>query len=112
MSLNNFENYSTSFTNKYTSAKDIWNGIYAHFEDTKLEIDESCSNKELVEIHDEEVSTSRRKEEKSIHKEHKENHLCLMGHNEEVSNSNSTNCEFSYEELQDAFHIYMMNLKK
>ena len=27
-----------------------------------------------------------------------------MGHNEEVSNSDSTNCEFSYEELQDAFH--------
>ena len=67
MSLNNFENYSTSFTNKYTSAKEIWNSMYAHFEGTKEEICESCLDKELVEIHKEKASTSGRKEEKSIH---------------------------------------------
>ena len=89
MSLNKFEIYSTSFTNKYTSGKEIWNSMYAYFEGTKEEIGESCSNKEHVEIHEEEVSTSGRKEEKSIHEEHEENHLCLMGHNEEVSNSSS-----------------------
>ena len=103
MSLNNFENYSTSFTNKYTNAKEIWNSMYAHFEGTKEEKDESCSNKKFVEIHEEEVSTNRRKEEKSILEEHEENHLCLMGHNEEVSNSNSNTNNYSYEELQDAF---------
>ena len=86
MSLNKFEIYYTSFTNKYTNAKEIWNSMYAHFEGTKEEIGESCSNKEHVEIHEEEVSTSGRKEENSIHEEHEENHLCLMGHNEEVSN--------------------------
>ena len=37
--------------------------MYAYFEGTKEEIDESCSNKKLVEIHEEEVSTNRRKEE-------------------------------------------------
>jgi len=103
MSLNNFENYSTAFTNKYTSAKEIWNSMYAHFEGTKEEISESCSNKEHVEIHEEEVSTSGRKEEKFIHEEHEENHLCLMGHNEEVSNSNSNMIVYSYDELQNAF---------
>lgn len=77
--------------------------MYAHFEGTKEEIDESYSNKELVKIHEEEVSTSGRKEEKSIHKEHEENHLCLMGHIEEVSNSNSNMNVYSYDELQDAF---------
>ena len=112
MSLNNFEIYSTSFTNKYTSAKEIWNSMYAHFEGTKEEIDESCSNKELVEIHDEEVSTSRRKEEKSIHEEHEENHLCLMGHNEEVSNSNSDTNDHSYEELQDVFNELYVEFEK
>ena len=40
MSIDNFESYSTSFTNKYTSAKEIWNSMYAHFEGTKEEIDE------------------------------------------------------------------------
>ena len=75
MSLNNFENYSISFTNKYTSTKEIWNSMYAHFEGTKEEIGESCSNKEYVEIHEEEVSTSGRKEEKSIHEEHEEKDL-------------------------------------
>ena len=104
MSLNNFENYSTSFTNKYTSAKEIWNSMCIRFEGTKEEIGESCSNKELVEINEEEVSTSGRKIEESIHEEHKENHLCLMGHEQEVSNSNSNNGEFTFEELQDAFH--------
>ena len=65
MSLSKFEIYSTSFTNKYSSAKEIWNSMYAHFEGTKEEKDESCSNKELVEIHEEEVSTSGRKEKKN-----------------------------------------------
>ena len=95
MSLSKFEIYFTSFTNKYTSGKEIWNSMYAHFEGTKEEKDESCSNKELVEIHEEEVSTSGRKEEKSIHEEH-ENHLCLMGYNDEVSNSNSNMIVYSY----------------
>ena len=99
MSLDKFDKYSTSITNKYTSAKEIWNSMYAHFEGTKEEIDESCSNKE----YEEEVSTSGRKEEKFIHEEHEENHLCLMGHNEQVSNSNSNTNNYSYEELQDAF---------
>ena len=61
MSLNNFENYSTSFTNKYTSAKEIWNSMCVHFEGTKKKIGKSCSTKELVEINEEEVSTSGRK---------------------------------------------------
>ena len=78
--------------------------MYAHFEGTKEEIGESCSNKEYVEIHEEEVSTSGRKEEKFIHEEHEENHICLMGHNEEVSNSSSNMNECSYDELQDAFN--------
>ena len=104
MSLNKFEIYYTSFTNKYTSAKEIWNSMYAHFEGTKEEIGESCSNNEHVEIYEEEVSTSGRKEEKFIHEEHEENHLCLMGHNEEVSNSNSNTNNYSYDELQDAFN--------
>ena len=103
MSLNNFENYSTSFTNKYTSTKEIWNSMYAHFEGTKEEKDESCSNKELVEIH-EEVSTSGKKNEEFIHEEQEENHLCLMGHEQEVSNSSSSMNECSYDELQDAFN--------
>ena len=30
--------------------------------------------------------------------------ICLVGHEKEVSNSNSNNDEFSFEELQDAFH--------
>ena len=72
------------------------------FEGTKEEISESCSNTELVEINEEEVSTSGRKEEKFIHKEH-ENHLYLMGYNDEVSNSNSNMIVYSYDELQDAF---------
>ena len=43
--------------------------------------------------------------------------MCLMGHNEEVSNSNSNMNEYSYEQLQDAFNdLYMefenMILKK
>ena len=112
MSLNKFEIYSTSFTNKYTSAKEIWNSMYAHFEGTKEEIGESCSDKELVEIHEEEVSTSGRKEEKSIHEEHEENHLCLMGHNEEVSNSNSNMNEYSYEELQEVFNDLYVEFEK
>ena len=103
VSQNKFKIYSTSFSNKYTSAKESWNSMYAHFEGTKEEIGESCSNKEYVEIHEEEASTSGRKEEKSIHEEHEENHLCLMGHNEEVSNSNSNTNNYSYKELQDAF---------
>ena len=61
------------------------------FEGTKEEIDESCSNKELVEINEEEAFTSGREIEESIHEEHEENHLCLVRHEQEVSNSNSNN---------------------
>ena len=104
MSLNQFDKYSTSITNKYTSAKEIWNSMCVRFEGTKEEIGESCSNKELVEIKEDEVSTSGRKMEEFIQEEHEEDHLCLMGHELEVSNSNSNNCEFSHEELLDAFH--------
>ena len=57
-----------------------------------------------MEINEEEVYTSGRKIEESIHEEHEENHLCLMGHEQEVSNSNSNNGEFSYDELQDTFN--------
>ena len=65
-----------------------------------------------MKIHEEEVSTNRRKEEKSILEEHEENHLCLMGHNEEVSNSNSNMNEYSYEELQNAFNDLYMEFEK
>lgn len=44
MSLYNLERYSTSITNKYTSAKEIWNSMYVCFEGAKEEIDESCSD--------------------------------------------------------------------
>ena len=84
-----------------TCARSIWKTLCAHFDGTND--GESCSKK-LVEIYEEEVSTSGRKLEESIHEEHEENHLCLVGHEQEVSNSNSNNGEFSFEELQDAFH--------
>ena len=61
ISLDKFDKYSTSITNKYNSAKEIWNSMCVHFEGTKEEIGESCSNEELVEINEEEVSTSGRK---------------------------------------------------
>ncbi len=99
MSFDKFDKYFTSITNKYTSAKEIWNSMCVHFEGTKEEMGESCLNKELVEINEEEVSTSGRKIE-----EHEENYLCLMGHEQEGSNSNSNNGKFTFEELQDAFH--------
>ena len=104
MSFNKFDKYSSSITNKYTSAKEMWNSMCVRFEGTKQEIGESCSNKELVEINEKEVSTSGRKIEESIHEEYEENHLCLMRHEQEVSNSNSNNGEFTFEELQYAFH--------
>ena len=72
------------------------------FEGTKKEVGESCSNLEVVESQENEASTS--KNEESIHVEHEQDHLCLMGHEQEVSNSNSNNGEFSYDELQDAFN--------
>ena len=65
-----------------------------------------------MEIHEEKASTSGRKEEKSIHEEHEENHLCLMGHNEEVSNSNSNMNEYSYEELQEVFNDLYVEFEK
>ena len=99
MSLNKFGKYSTSITNKYTSAKEIWSSMCIRFEGTKEEIGESCSNKELVEDNEEVASTSERKEEKSILEEHEENHLCLMGLNEEVSNSCSNIDAVSYTHL-------------
>lgn len=66
----------------------------------------------LVETHEEDVSTSERKIEDSIHKEHEEHHLCLMGHNEEVSNSDLDYNELSYDELQDAFNELYMKFEK
>ena len=48
MSLDKFDKYSTSITNKYTSAKEIWNSMCVHFEGTKEEIGESSSHMELV----------------------------------------------------------------
>ena len=48
MSLDKFDKYSTSITNKYTSAKEIWNSMCVRFEGTKEEIGESSSHMELV----------------------------------------------------------------
>ena len=95
MSLDKFDKYSTSITNKYTSAKEIWNSMCVRFEGTKEEIGESSSHMELVVSKEEESSTSGRTIDESIHVEHEQDHLCLMGHEQEVSNSNSNNGEFS-----------------
>ena len=103
MSLNKFDKYSSSITNKYTSAKEMWTNMCSHFEGKKEEVGESYSNMEDVESK-EEPSTSGRTFDESIHGEHEQNPLCLMGHEQEVSNSNSNNGEFTFEELQDAFH--------
>ena len=103
MSFNKFDKYSSSITNKYTSAKEIWTSMCSHFEGKREEVGESYSNMENVETK-EESSISGRTIDESIHVEHEQDHLCLMGHEQEVSNSNSNNGEFTFEELQDAFH--------
>ncbi len=74
------------------------------FESTKEEVGESCSNLELVESKENKAFTSGKKNEESIHEEQEKNHLCLMGHEQEVSNSSSSMNECSYDELQDAFN--------
>ena len=112
MSLNRFEKYSTSITNKYTSAKEIQSSMFIRFEGTKKEIGESCSNKELVEDNNEEASTSGRTINEAIREEHEENHLYLMGYEQEVSNSSSNMNEYSYEELQDAFNELYVEFEK
>ena len=102
--LNKFDKYSFSITNKYTSAKEVWSSMCIRFEGTKEEVGESCSNVELVESKEDKAFTSEKKNEESIHEEQEENHLCLMGHEQEVSSSSSSMNECSYDELQDAFN--------
>ena len=80
MSLDKFDKYSTSITNKNTSAKEIWNSMCVRFEGTKEEIGESSSHMELVVSKEEESSTSGRTIDESIHVEHEQDHLYLMGH--------------------------------
>ncbi len=109
--LNKFDKYSSSITNKYTSAKEIWTSMCSHFEGKREEVGELYSNMEDVESK-EESSTSGKTFDESIHGEHEQNHLCLMGHEQEVSNSNSNNDEFTFEELQDAFHDLHDELEK
>ena len=102
--LNKFDKYSSSITNKYTSAKEVWSSMCIRFEGTKEEVGESCSNLELVESKENKAFKSGKKNEESIHEEQEENHLCLMGHEQEVSSSMSSMNECSYDELQDAFN--------
>ena len=83
-----------------------------HFEGTKEKVGDSSSHMELVESKEEEPSTSGRTIDESIHVEQEHDHLCIMGHDEEVSNSNSNDCEFSYEDLQDAIHEFHEGLRK
>ena len=110
--LNKFDKYSSSITNKYTSAKEVWSSMCIRFEGTKEEVGESCSNVELVESKEDKAFTSEKKNEESIHEEQEENHLCLMGHEQEVSSSSSSMNECSYDELQDAFNELFGEYKK
>ena len=75
------------------------------FEGTKEEIGESSSHMELVVSKEEESSTSGRTIDESIHVEHEQDHLCLMGHKQEVSNSNSNNVENLNDDLMMIFKI-------
>ena len=89
------DEYALSLVNHCICAKDIWNTLCVHFEGT---IKGEIYSKELVELEEEEPSTSG-----SIDDDQEQDARCLMGlDHQEVSSSKSKNCEFSFDELLDA----------
>ena len=91
------DEYALSLIKNCTCAKDIWNTLCVHFEGT---IERETYSKELEELEEEDPSTSG-----SIDDDKKQDARCLMGlDHQEVSSSKSKNCEFSFNELLDAFY--------
>ena len=84
---------SKVITNK--TPKEIWSCLEFLYEGTNAENEPQNDDME-------ECSTTRNMDDE----------MCLMGHNEEVSNSNSNMNEYSYEELQDAFNDLYMEFEK
>ena len=92
-----FDEYALSVIKNCTCVKDIWNTLYVHFEGT---IEGETYSKELVELEEEAPSTSGSKDD-----DQEQDVRCLMGlDHQEVSSSKSENCEFSFDELLDAFY--------
>ena len=91
------DEYALSLIKNCTCAKDIWNTLCVHFEGT---IEGKTYSKELEELEEDEPSTS-----ESIDDDQEQDARCLMGlDHQEVSSSKSKNCEFSFDELLDAFY--------
>ena len=86
---------SKVITNK--TPKEIWSCLEFLYEGTNG--DNKPQNDDM-----DECLKSRRKDDYFIHEEHECNNRCLEGvDHQEVSNSNSKSCEFTYDELLDAF---------
>ena len=91
------DEYALSLIKNCTCAKDIWNTFCVHFEGT---IEGKTYSKELEELEKEKPFTSR-----SVDDDQEQDARCLMGlDHQEVSSSKFEICDFTFDELLDAFH--------
>ena len=99
------DEYALSLVNHCTCAKDIWNTLCVHFEGT---IEGETYSKKPVELEEEEPFTSG-----SINDDQEQDVRCLMSlDHQEVSSSKFENCEFSFDELLDAFYDLISKSEK